>query len=118
MLHARSNQLTELGHARKPGVEDDNVTAFLPHDREFGGEWNQRPDLLFQIRPPQSRVSTPPTGYMTSAQGKVLLDPFDHGIRDFPGELPPSLSTEIEGWEVEYYLRKNEQIKPYDLMGK
>lgn len=51
-------------------------------------------------------------------QGQVVLDPYDHPVRDFPTELPPTLSTEMNGWEIEYYLRQNRAIKAYDLMGK
>ena len=63
------------------------------------------------------QYSSRPTDYVRH-DGKILLDAYDHGIRSFPTELPVALSTELEGWEVENYLRKNREIKVYDLMGK
>ena len=108
----------EVEFERRSGVEADNKTAFLIEDRDYGGEnYDDRPPTLFQIDPPDDRNTAKPTTYV-KFQGRVLLDPYDHGIRDFPTELPPALSTYVEGWEIEHYLRKNSQIKPYDLMGK
>lgn len=49
---------------------------------------------------------------------RVVLDPFDHPIRDFGYDLPIILSSEIKGWEVENYLRRNLAIRVYDLIGK
>ena len=49
--------------------------------------------------------------------GRIVLDGYDHPVREFP-ELPATLSTEMSGCEVEYYLRQNQAIKPYDLMGR
>ena len=48
----------------------------------------------------------------------VVLDPYNHPVRDFPGELPVTLSTQISGAEIEYYMRKNSEITLYDLMGQ
>lgn len=49
--------------------------------------------------------------------GMVVLDPYDHPVRNFP-ELPDCLSTQTSGMWIEHYLRKNLEIKAYDLMGK
>ena len=102
---------------RKSGNEADDKTAFLREDRDYGGKFEDRPPTLFQIDPPKNRNTAKPNDFVRF-QGRVLLDPFDHGIRDFPGELPPCLSTNVEGWEIEHYKRRNSQINTYDLMGK
>lgn len=92
------------------------MTAYLHADRDFGGEWDDRPTELRQIKRKPDQYRKKPEGVKTHL-GKVLLDPYDHPIRSFP-ELPATLSTETKGWEVEYYLRKNLDIRPYDLMGE
>ena len=48
--------------------------------------------------------------------GHVILDAFDHGLRNFP-ELPVVLSSELEGSDIEYYYRQNAEIADYDLVG-
>ena len=50
-------------------------------------------------------------------EGHIVLDAFDHGIRDFP-HLPKLLSSEIEGHDIEYYYRQNAETTDYDLIGK
>lgn len=104
-------------HTAKSGAETHNVTGFLPEDKDFGGAWDQRPPLLFQIMSTEDQDSREPAGY-AMYDGRIVLDAFDHGIRHFPGQLPLPLSTELEGWRFEHYLRRNRQIKRYDLMGE
>ena len=50
-------------------------------------------------------------------QDKIVLDPYDHPVRDFL-ELPATISTDEPGCMIEFHLRKNRQISAYDLMGK
>ncbi len=56
-----------------------------------------------------------PTGYVKD-NGRIILDAFDHGLRNFP-ELPVALSSELEGSDIEYYYRQNAEIADYDLIG-
>lgn len=49
---------------------------------------------------------------------RVMLDPFDHPIRDFGNDLPIVLSSRMAGWEIENDLRRNGAIRVYDLAGK
>ena len=48
--------------------------------------------------------------------GKYILDQDDHRIRAFP-ELPATLSTALEGHDIEYFRRQNDQIDYMDLIG-
>ena len=48
--------------------------------------------------------------------GHIILDAFNHGLRDFP-ELPVVLSSQLEGSDIEYYYRQNREIADYDLIG-
>ena len=92
-----------------------DVASFLPKDRDFGTAWAHRPAILFQLYPGQNRVAVRPQGVLMDGN-RVMLDPYDHPIRDFP-ELPLTLSSKEKGMWIEYYMRQNKEIKPYDLMG-
>ena len=59
-----------------------------------------------------------PKTVLIDDDGRVMLDPYDHPIRNFGNELPIIISSEIQGWEVENYLRRNHAIKVYDLVGE
>lgn len=102
-------------HPRGHGT-GNNETAPLREDLNYGSDWANRPALLFQLRPAKNHRCVEPTGVMMY-HGRVVLDPFDHPVREFGRELPATLSTEMKGDEVEYYLRKNLAIKVYDLIG-
>lgn len=93
----------------------DDVASFLPKDRDFGTAWAHRPAILFQLYPGANRVSLKPQGVLMDGN-RVMLDPYDHPIRDFQ-ELPVTLSSKEKGMWIEYYMRQNKEIKPYDLMG-
>ena len=92
------------------------MTTFLEKDKAYGGEREHRPPLLFQIQPTDGRAQKP-TGYMKD-RDRIVLDAFDHGIRDFPEILPKALSSELAGHDIMYYFRQNEEIHLYDLVGK
>lgn len=111
-----TDNLMQRAYDRGIGKEIDNVTAYLHEDKGFGGDRDHRPDVLFLIERDAKMHKKKPDGVKKHGT-KVLLDPFDHPIRNFP-ELPATLSTEMKGWEVQYYLLKNLEIKTYDLMGK
>ncbi len=108
--------LINAAHTRRSGNDEDDQTAFLPEDQNFGEKWDERPALLFELRRPDDQSSQKPIEMMVD--GKVVLDPYNHPVRDFPGELPVCLSTAISGAEVELYTRRNPEIHPYDLMGE
>ena len=96
------------------GNEPTNYTAFLPKDRDVGTARAHRPDILFQIQNNAYRC-VKPNGYVMH-NGCIILDAFDHGLRNFP-ELPVVLSSELEGSDIEYYYRQNGEIADYDLIG-
>ena len=93
----------------------DDVASFLPKDRDFGLAWAHRPAILFQLYAGPNRVSAKPQGVLMDGN-RIMLDPYDHPIRDFP-ELPVTLSSKEKGMWIEYYMRQNKEIRPYDLMG-
>lgn len=48
---------------------------------------------------------------------RIVLDGFDHGLRNFGSQLPMYVSSELEGHDIEDYLRRNREISVYDLVG-
>ena len=101
-------------HGNKGGKHPTNYTSFLPKDKDVGPLRANRPDVLFRITK-DGQHSAEPTGYLLD-EGRIVLDAFDHGIRDFP-HLPKVLSSELEGHDIEYYYRSNAQLTDYDLIG-
>lgn len=91
------------------------MTAFVKKDYNFGPERDNRPDRLFQIEKDGGRGEKP-DGYVMD-QGRIVLDAFDHGLRNFGNQLPMYVSSELEGQDIEDYLRRNWEISVYDLVG-
>ena len=89
-------------------------TSFLQQDQPYGEHRDHRHPLLFQVKP--TNPSQRPTAYVTN-HGRIVLDSFDHGIRDFGNDLPLCISSRIEGWDVETYLRRNHSVTYYDIIG-
>ena len=89
-----------------PGT--NNQTAFLLEDKAYGKDRDDWPDLLFQLLPEPNEATKRPIGILMD-RDRVVIDPDNHEIRDFP-ELPKVLSSEMNGQDIEYYLRKNMQF--------
>ena len=93
-------------------------TSFLLQDEMYGGDRTNRHPILFQLKPTKQAQSwQTPSGYVMDA-GRVVLDPYDHAIRDFGNDLPLCLSSQIEGHDIETYMRRNKEITFYDLIGE
>ena len=62
------------------------MTAFVKKDYNFGPDRENRPDRLFQIESDGTK-GTKPNGYVMY-EDQVVLDAFDHGLRNFGTQLP------------------------------
>ena len=62
------------------------MTAFVKKDYNFGPNRENRPDRLFQIERDDAKGEKP-NGYVMY-EGQVVLDAFDHGLRNFGTQLP------------------------------
>ena len=82
---------------------------------KYRPERENRPDRLFQIDN-TSPKGEKPDGYVMD-EGRIVLDAFDHGLRNFGYQLPMDVSSELEGHDIEDYLRRNREISVYDLVG-
>ena len=91
------------------------MTAFVKKDYNYGPKRENRPDRLFQIQHDGAKGKKP-DGYVMD-EGRIVLDAFDHGLRNFGNQLPMYVSTELEGHDIEDYLRRNREISVYDLIG-
>ena len=96
------------------GKGPTNYTSFLAKDKDFGPLRANRPDILFQIFS-TGQQSEKPTDYLKD-EGRIVLDAYDHGIRNFL-HLPKMLSSELSGYDIEYYYRQNAETTDYDLIG-
>ena len=111
-----SSTLTCIGFPKKRGYDATHQPAFVKKDYNFGPKRENWPDLLFQIQG-NDAVSEQPEGYVMDGD-RIVLDAFDHGLRNFGNQLPMYVSSELEGHDIEHYLRRNRQISVYDLIGK
>ena len=90
------------------------MTAFVKKDYNYGPKRANRPDRLFQIHN-DSPTDEKPDGYVMD-RDRIVLDAFDHGLRNFGNQLPLYVSSELEGHDIEDYLRRNREISVYDLV--
>ncbi len=112
---AEGGELTNTAHAKEKGHDATDVTTFLAKDQPYGSDRKNRDPLLFQITSTDNRGQKP-TGYLKDG-GLIVLDAFNHGIRDFPLVLPKCLSTNLGGYDITNYFRQNQHITLYDLIG-
>lgn len=91
------------------------MTAFVKKDYNYGPKRENRPDRLFQITSNNTKGELA-DGYVMDG-GRIVLDAFDHGLRNFGNQLPLYVSSELQGHDIEDYLRRNWQISIYDLVG-
>lgn len=109
------HELINTAYAKQRGYDATDVTTFLAKDQPYGSDRNNRDPLVFQITSNCIRGQRP-TGYLKDG-GLVVLDAFNHGIRDFPLILPKCLSTNLGGYDIMNYFRQNQYITLYDLIG-
>ena len=87
----------------------------MKKDYNYGSKRENRPDRLFQIQSDGVKGEKP-NGYVMDGEC-IVLDAFDHGLRNFGDQLPMYVSSELEGHDIEDYLRRNREIAVYDLVG-
>ncbi|KAL6720524.1 hypothetical protein ACLMJK_002448 [Lecanora helva] len=103
-------------YGKEHGVDPLDVTSFLAKDKDFGSEREHRAPVLFQIFFTPSGAKKP-TGWIKDG-GRIVLDCFNHAIRDFATILPSVLSSELAGHDIEYFFRQNAYIQLYDLIAR
>ena len=99
----------------------DNTT-FVGSQQDWGPDRADRPAVLFQLYPPVNRVTADP-GYLFTPSPtaafpdlQVVVDGRDgQPLRNFP-ELPVVISTKVEGWLIEAWIRLNPKLKHEDVI--
>ena len=109
-------------HARTSGPVKGDSTTFLASQQYWGPDRDNRPSILFQLYPPVNGVTADPgllfTPCPTTAfpELHVVVDDRDgQPLRNFP-ELPILISTKVEGWLLEAWMRLNLKLKHEDVM--
>ena len=105
--------IEECVRPKKRGYEDTNVTAFVKRDYNYGPRHENRSERLHQIRNVGVKGEKP-NGYVMD-KGRIVLDAFDRGLRNFGSQLPMYISSEVEGHDIEDYHRRNREISVYDF---
>ena len=104
----------------KTGAPDDE-TSFVASQEYWGKERANRPDVLFQLYAAPGRITLEPGLLFTPTPSKefpqlqVVIDRDGKPMRNIP-ELPIKISTSVEGWLVEAWVRSNPSIKHDDIM--
>ena len=104
---------------QKPKFESTplDVTAVHEDQLSWGEDIKHRPgELLFFHRPTAENVSKKEIGCL-ECDGKVLLDFRGEPLRDFPN-LPLVISSHVEGWRVEAWLRADARMHVSDITAR
>lgn len=94
-------------------------TSFHADQRDWGGQREKRPDILFQYMPPylsqQQLAALKKVDYMRY-EGKIILDPLARKpLLDYKG-IPKALSSREPGWSMEAMSRQNPWIATEDFL--
>lgn len=108
---------TPSAHARNRGAGPTDITSFLASQKSWGLERKHWPDVLFQIEV-NKNTGLPKTVPHWHRNGRLVIDHDNHPMRDFPGLLPATLSSEAEGWLLETFTRTDSRIQIKDLRGR
>ena len=102
----------------------EGVTSFLESQQDWGKQRENRPAVLFRLYKPQARVAVDPGFLFTPSPSTafpelhVVVDARDgKPLRNFPF-LPSVISTEVEGWLLEAWMRLDAEIKIDHIMAR
>jgi hypothetical protein len=106
-------------HKRKAGPADNDFTAYLESQREWGEDRENRPGILFVYKVLQRDwQGTEPQWLIYNDDGvsRVVIDVINHRpLKAFPN-LPVNISKKVEGWLVEAWERQDKNINVEDLI--
>ena len=93
------------------------MTAVHEDQLSWGSDIKHRPgELLSFDRPTAENVSKKEIGYL-KYDGKVPLDFRGKPLRNFPS-LPLVISSDVEGWRVEAWMRSDLRMKMPDIIAR
>ncbi|KAG7005127.1 hypothetical protein G7Y79_00021g049940 [Physcia stellaris] len=102
----------------KRGAAVGDETAPVPGHEEWAEARNRRPDILFQLEPPEGGVQ-PAVGHamMFTYNGLRVIDRHNKWMRLW-ADVPVTVSSEIEGWHIEALQRRNPDLTIPDLQAR
>lgn len=93
------------------------MTAVHKDQLSWGRDINHRPVELLSFDPPNAhRMSKKAIGSL-KYDGKLLKDFDGKSLRDFPS-LPLVISSKVEGWRVEAWMRSDSRMKITDIIAR
>lgn len=109
------------GYPRAQGDDELDVTAYLLSQRDWDlegddGPANIPPDVLYKFANTGRQTPTYRVSWMFD-EGRVVLDLNNHPVKDY-GDIPLTLSSQVEGSLMEIILRLDPRIKNMDLWAR
>lgn len=98
---------------RSDKTNPDDYTSFHP-GQSWLWEGCLAPQQAF-LEPPVMRFPRP--AYLTNGKGAYILSIYGTKIRDLP-ILPRRISTEVEGFRIEYWMRVDPRVQMKDMMDR
>ena len=101
---------------RKKGAQDNDITAYLVANHNWGDQRNRRPDLCFRFKKDNY---TGPDYYVGTwkRNGLYLIDHDDRRMMKYPN-LPVTISSEESGMFLEAWRREDPRVGIDDMMGR
>ncbi|MCJ1478668.1 hypothetical protein MMC13_007349 [Lambiella insularis] len=102
-------------YPRNCSAEDDDVTSFHPHCKNWGPDRSAWPGCLFLIE--QRRDVPDYEVELWFDQRRIVLDMDRNPLKAFR-DLPLTISSKFEGWEMEAVQRIDPRITGYDIRAR
>ncbi|MCJ1422813.1 hypothetical protein MMC29_000693 [Sticta canariensis] len=120
-LIAEASLLGEYDHARERGIAANDVTSFLPNQKEWGPDRDTDwPKIENNVLHRFERGDYPIPEYKPTVwynEGRVVLDADNHPILDYK-VLPATLSSELSGRDMEAMKRLDLRISRKDFRAR
>jgi hypothetical protein len=98
-------------------VQDIDITSYHPGQRTWAWTKDRRPEILFQYKKSGHSNPTHLITYLIDPYGRVVIDEENHPVRHFD-VLPLTISTEVEGWRLEAWMRIDDRIRYNDIRAR
>ena len=110
--------LTHLGHPPDRSTTDVNdITAYVVAQRTWGGQDQHQPQANRLWEHPGAHTMPTYTVGDMMHQGRVVVGLNGDHVRDFRN-LPKAISSKVEGWRVNAWVREDERIGHDDIMAR
>lgn len=98
---------------RRPGIEDYTLSDMFYIPEQANWSLDNLPDILYVIRPPEEYRSK-----ATLPVQKSSYRIFGKHVNDFETILPRQISSNVEGWRLEAWMRHDPRITAEDIIDR